>query len=319
MAYFDRPKDLPEIALTCHAAIPSIYYTLPCIAPLAHHKGICLGYYVQDFKPSFFDRNNREYEQALKSYTLVESIRRFCKTEWNREVLRKQVGADCVVVGPSVDLDRYRPWSRDGVRPFTIAAMIPPNSPYRSPTLTLAVLRDIVKRHGDACGVATFGVDGADPAFRVRAMDIDFPFHHYGILTPSQLAVLLSYTDVFVDFSTHQAMGLTAMEAMACRAATIVPTEGGVRYLGSSQPQCLSGEHGRSWFLLRCIGPLGIGCRSNGKTRGLGVARRSAFFSRTRGGKDGGCSLHHLTPNRCRTARKGLALDLRVKSAFPAP
>jgi glycosyltransferase involved in cell wall biosynthesis len=33
--------------------------------------------------------------------------------------------------------------------------------------------------------------------------------------------------DIFVDFSSHQAMGLSAMEAMACGAAVIVPTQGG--------------------------------------------------------------------------------------------
>ncbi len=33
--------------------------------------------------------------------------------------------------------------------------------------------------------------------------------------------------DIFVDFSSHQAMGLSAMEAMACGAAVIVPENGG--------------------------------------------------------------------------------------------
>ena len=39
--------------------------------------------------------------------------------------------------------------------------------------------------------------------------------------------LLLNEVDVFVDFSSHQAMGLTALEAMACGAAVAVPVRGG--------------------------------------------------------------------------------------------
>jgi glycosyltransferase involved in cell wall biosynthesis len=38
---------------------------------------------------------------------------------------------------------------------------------------------------------------------------------------------LLSNADIFADFSSFQAMGLTALEAMACACAVIVPRNGG--------------------------------------------------------------------------------------------
>jgi glycosyltransferase involved in cell wall biosynthesis len=41
------------------------------------------------------------------------------------------------------------------------------------------------------------------------------------------MARFFSQMDVFADFSSYQAMGLTALEAMACGAAVIVPQEGG--------------------------------------------------------------------------------------------
>jgi glycosyltransferase involved in cell wall biosynthesis len=41
------------------------------------------------------------------------------------------------------------------------------------------------------------------------------------------MANLLNEVDIFVDFSTYQGLGLTAMESMACGAAVIVPSKGG--------------------------------------------------------------------------------------------
>lgn len=37
----------------------------------------------------------------------------------------------------------------------------------------------------------------------------------------------MAQTDIFADFSEYQAMGLTALEAMACGVAVIVPRKGG--------------------------------------------------------------------------------------------
>jgi glycosyltransferase involved in cell wall biosynthesis len=56
----------------------------------------------------------------------------------------------------------------------------------------------------------------------------DFNFHHVDIaITRKELASLLNEIDIFVDFSSYQAMGLTALEAMACGATVIVPQAGG--------------------------------------------------------------------------------------------
>lgn len=227
VVYFDQPKDIADIASQYDAAIASIYYTVPWLQPLQRHPKTTLGYYIQDFEPLFFERQNREYSRALSSYSLIGSMRRFCKTDWNRDVLRRETGVDCAVVGASVDVDRFRPCTRAGMDPMTltVAAMIRPNSPYRAPELTVQLLRATKRRYGNACRLMTFGVEAEDPAF--QALRIDFPLEHYGKLPPSKLAALLSHAHVFADFSKHQAMGLTAMEAMACRAAVIVPEAGG--------------------------------------------------------------------------------------------
>ena len=41
------------------------------------------------------------------------------------------------------------------------------------------------------------------------------------------MAALLGDADIFVDFSSFRSMGLTAMEAMSCGCAVILPIEGG--------------------------------------------------------------------------------------------
>ena len=48
-----------------------------------------------------------------------------------------------------------------------------------------------------------------------------------GKLPPREVADLLGRTDIFLDFSDWQAMGLTALEAMASGAAVVVPRNGG--------------------------------------------------------------------------------------------
>ena len=56
---------------------------------------------------------------------------------------------------------------------------------------------------------------------------LDFDWVQLGKLNQSQVSQLLNQTDIFVDYSTHQAMGLTALEAMASGSAVIVPENGG--------------------------------------------------------------------------------------------
>ncbi len=53
------------------------------------------------------------------------------------------------------------------------------------------------------------------------------------------MSALLSQVDIFADFSIFQAMGLTALEAMACGCATIVPENGGTDAYALHEENCL--------------------------------------------------------------------------------
>jgi glycosyltransferase involved in cell wall biosynthesis len=141
-------------------------------------------------------------------------------------MVRKKTGLPCAVIGPSFDTEVFRP--RLAVlpeSPVRIAAMIRPSTPRRQPRFTLEVLREVARRHGDAVEIVLFGVDDSDPA--LASLPLDFPHRFLGVLHERPLAALFAQVHVFADFSSYQAMGLTALEAMGAGAAVVVPREGG--------------------------------------------------------------------------------------------
>lgn len=186
------------------------------------------GYYVQDFEPYFYQEGSQEFWTAWKSYDRFPNLVRFTKTEWNRSTIMDKIGVDSKVVGPSVfiDLFRVRPRRREAKdRSLYVAAMVRPSSPRRNPYGTMQVLREAWRYHKHKIKIIVFGCTEDDPDF--RGLPKDFDFLNVGVLTRAQLASLLNEIDIFVDLSLYQAMGLTALEAMACGAAVIVPEQGG--------------------------------------------------------------------------------------------
>jgi GT2 family glycosyltransferase len=214
------------IASQFDAVIATAYHTVSwlynCQEPIR-----C--YYIQDFEPYFFEKGSSAYKKAWESYELFPDLVRLTKTKWNSMEVKKQIGVDSVIVGASVNIDLFRPrnrkhgnWPR---RPLRIAAMIRPSTPRRNPKFTLEILKHMDQNYGDNIEIILFGCETDDPAF--RKLPIDFKWINAGVLTRMQLALLLNEIDIFVDYSSFQAMGLTAMEAMACGAAVITPKQGG--------------------------------------------------------------------------------------------
>ncbi|WP_198019444.1 glycosyltransferase [Thioalkalivibrio paradoxus] len=222
--YFRRPEELETLAHGFDAVVASIYYTVAWLRPLSG-RGPVLGYYVQDFEPHWFSAGSREHREAMDSYTLLPGLRPFCKTEWNRSEVQQHTGAECRVLGPSVEVDLFRPRHERVDGRIVIAGMVRPYSSYRSPAMTMRILNQIKSAHPDEVEIVTFGVDEFDPSF--QNLRPTAPTQHLGRLGSPELATVFDQVDIFVDFSTYQAMGLTAMEAMACGAAVIVPAAGG--------------------------------------------------------------------------------------------
>jgi glycosyltransferase involved in cell wall biosynthesis len=225
---FASPGEIPALGRGFDAVVATANRSVEWLLPLAGHDGgPVLGYYVQDFEPYFYDERSAGWAHAFASYTLVPGLVRFAKTEWTAHEVTSRCGVPCAVVGPSLDTTLFR--AQEGRRasapPVHVTAMIRPSSPRRQPDLTLRVFGKVHERFGARVAFTLFGIDAADPAF--RGLPTDFPHRMLGIVSDRQLADLFAEAHVFADFSSYQAMGLTAMEAMACGAAAIVPKAGG--------------------------------------------------------------------------------------------
>jgi GT2 family glycosyltransferase len=228
VAYIETPEEARELFPRYDAVVATAYYTVPWLGvePRPGPRP-ARAYYIQDFEPFFFPVESAAHREARTSYAAYPDLVRFTKTAWNARVVEAHSGVAASVVGPSVDIDLFRP-RRRSVRPESvvrIAAMVRPSTPRRAARLTMEVLREVDRRHGGAVEIVLFGCDPDDPGF--RALPRDFAWRHAGVLSRAQTAALLNDVDVFADLSTYQAMGLTALEAMACGAAVIVPQEGG--------------------------------------------------------------------------------------------
>lgn len=238
VTYAERWEDVAAISTRFDAVVATANHTVKWLVNLRQRRRrndfsvadkLVIGYYIQDFEPYFYPKNSHEYRVALDSYSAIPGLVRFTKTEWNRDEVLKMTGKSCAVIGPSFEVDEFMPRSRHRDPrpsvPLRICAMVRPSSERREPLLTMKVLRRIQHAYADRVEIVIFGVRDDDQGF--LAMPRDFSFFNLGTLTPAQMAALLNEIDIFADFSTYQAMGLTAMEAMSCGAAVIVPKAGG--------------------------------------------------------------------------------------------
>lgn len=238
--YAEDEHNLAPYCADFDAVIATVFFTVPWIATCAKQvKPPILGYYIQDFEPYFFPAGSAQYQEALASYQ--QPLRRFCKTAWNQEMLHTHAGADCTVIGPSLNVDLYYPRPRQQpcwpAGPLRISAMIRPTTPRRAPEKTLRILQKIAKRYGKAVEIVLFGENPEHAIF--ADLPPAQPWHCVGKQTACEMAQLFSESDIFVDFSDYQAMGLAALEAMACATAVIVPAQGGALSYARDQDNAL--------------------------------------------------------------------------------
>ena len=230
--YFKKPEEIAVFGQDFDAVVATAFNSVGWLQPLAEQAAagrLSLGYYVQDFEPLFFESGSYNHEQALDSYTCIPAMRVFTKTAWNQQEVWRQTGVHAAIVGPSHDCDLFRPrlsTSVDAGQPVKVVAMVRPSTPRRNPEGTIRLLARLQQRFGRRIEIAVFGAEektGIPLPEGVKELNLT----NHGMIRPGQMASLLSTADLFIDMSHFQAMGLTAMEAMACGAVVIVPEAGG--------------------------------------------------------------------------------------------
>lgn len=237
VVYLDTPADLVRLGERYDAVVSTLFLTVDWmvgLTPLAEAGKLTLGYYVQDYEPHFFDQADPHHLQAVESYTKIPSMRVFTKTIWNQEELRKHTTVEAEVVGPSFDWSLFFPtFHKLHSRPVVVTAMVRPSTPRRAPALTMRVLKRLKDRYQDRVEVLIFGVTEGNPEFVKIAPR--FKFQCCGELPSGHVAELLDRSHIFLDLSTYQAMGLTALEAMACGVAVVGPINGGLKEIVTSE------------------------------------------------------------------------------------
>jgi len=197
--------------------------------PLQSETRARMGYYVQDYEPLFYDPLGPDHALARLSYQQDPARAVFTKSAWNRDILLREVGVEASLVGPSVDVDRFRAVDRlrhDEVRPtLRVCAMVRPSSERRGPEATWRMMAGLAHGLGRGVECHVFGCDDADLAgYRARRPG---EVRNHGRLRRTQVAALFRGMDVFVDLSSYQAMGLTLLEAMSSGLVAIGPERGG--------------------------------------------------------------------------------------------
>jgi glycosyltransferase involved in cell wall biosynthesis len=227
--YIFTPEEISIVSQHFDAVIATLYLTVEWILPLAKlNSDQTFAYYIQDFEPDFFPEGSTEYVRAWNSYTLIDRMKLVTKTEWNRDILKQRLGIDCQVIGADFDDSEFRPDSvcRINGQSLTITAMVRHTTPRRSPELTMRILSRLKSTFGNAITIKTFGAEQSDPAY--QNLLNDFQHECLGELNAVEVSHLLRTTDVFLDYSAFQAMGLTAMEAAASGAVNVGPINGGL-------------------------------------------------------------------------------------------
>ncbi|MFZ4464343.1 MAG: class I SAM-dependent methyltransferase [Bacteroidales bacterium] len=189
-------------------------------------SNITSAYYIQDYEPYFYPEGSKNRKEALSSYSLIQGMKLFTKTDWNRNKVLVNTGLESTIIHPSLNMDIFRPLlDKSFTNKIYITAMVRPETPRRAPELTLQTLKEIKGQFKNDVEIITFGCDTQESL--ILKYKAEFDFNHFGVLTPEQLSILFNKSHIFIDMSEFQAMGLTGMEAMACGNSVILPIQGG--------------------------------------------------------------------------------------------
>ncbi len=229
--YFEDPREITSFLganpLDFDAVVATAHFTVDWLPDAFENTAPRLGYYIQDFEADFYKKDDKNHAAALATYRKLDRIAGFTKTNWNADAVARVGTARPQVIGASVNLEDFRPKGRNvgsGAKIIVVAMVrFDANVKRRAPELTIRVLNRLARSYRDRVEVRIFGCNDEK---RLKPL-VDESIVNVGVLPPGDVAGLLRNADIFLDFSVWQAMGLSAMEAMACGCAVVVPENGG--------------------------------------------------------------------------------------------
>jgi GT2 family glycosyltransferase/glycosyltransferase involved in cell wall biosynthesis len=228
---FECYSDVEDLAKRTADANVIIATHFKSVAPVAEihrqRRDFLPAYYVQDYEVLFQFADAADNNEAAASYTEIPGMLLFAKTHWLCNVISRSHDVFVAKVEPSIDEELfYENECRPESGPVRVAAMVRPQTPRRQPHGTVAVLERLLEELPGKVEVTTFGC--RENALATITSSQAIRSAHLGVLTREQVADLMRRSDVFLDMSTYQAFGRTALEAMACGCTAIVPRLGGV-------------------------------------------------------------------------------------------
>lgn len=224
----ESTPELIAYASSFEFVVATLFKTVRTLKTLLEQAaGLVPCYYIQDYEPNFYHPSEANYPEAVESYTLIPEMRCFAYSPWVCETVAQKHRVHVHKTEPSLGRDTF--FSDDRPKPgtpFVVCAMVRPMTERRSPGLTFEILRRIKREFAERVEIRMFGLEPDDPF--LERQPTDFEYKVLGILPPQAVARLMRESSLFIDASTYQAFGCTGLEAMACRCATILPSEGGV-------------------------------------------------------------------------------------------
>jgi GT2 family glycosyltransferase/glycosyltransferase involved in cell wall biosynthesis len=227
---FVEEAELPLMAAQYHVVVATHFKSVRMLRSVQQSNGhILFMYYIQDYEPWITQAGSDDYIEAFASYGELRNNILIAKTNWICRMVEKLHGVRVNKIAPSIEHKIYNVEGREGDNRVAsvglcITAMIRPKTPRRGAQATIDVLA-AVKRAFPDCRIEVFGC--GDPDLASLSVPEDLQFKNHGVLVREDVAALLKRSDLFIDMSTYQAFGRTAVEAMACGSVAAIPVEGG--------------------------------------------------------------------------------------------
>ncbi|MDT9327727.1 MAG: glycosyltransferase [Limnospira sp. PMC 1286.21] len=225
-------SNFPNIDLIVATSWITVYYAAMVISK---RPWMSLAYYIQDYEADFPDvrESSRLREACLLTYQL--GIPAFCKTEWIRDKVIQSGGSNVKIVPPALDIDTfYRQHTRWQGEHCHVLGMYRPSTPQRDPETLLATFALIKKLRPNTI-IWVFGSDSI-PEDLLKSGLID---RNLGGVANTDLPVVYSSADIFLETSIFHGFGRTIAEAMACQTACVITNSGGPTMFAKDGYNCI--------------------------------------------------------------------------------